>query len=170
MSNATLQASATSMPTVPTSFVTDVGTAIPALNILNVLGGVGIETTGSGNTVTISLDNSGQVVTQTIGAVTSQPTLITIFAPSIGIFVCRVVGYTNDASNLGVAYFIRSAIKSDGVTATIVASQAKDPFEDALLSAADANVSVTGNSVAVTVLGVAGYTIDWVLETTFTVS
>lgn len=41
-------------PTVATSYVTDSGTAIPALNILNVLGGEGIDTSGAGNTVTIS--------------------------------------------------------------------------------------------------------------------
>lgn len=44
-------------PTIPTSFVTDAGTATPALNILNVLGGANINTSGAGNTVTINLDN-----------------------------------------------------------------------------------------------------------------
>jgi hypothetical protein len=41
-------------PSIATSYVTNSGTAVPALNILNVVGGSGITTSGSGNTVTIT--------------------------------------------------------------------------------------------------------------------
>lgn len=41
-------------PSVPTSFVEDVGTATPAANILQIRGGIGITTTGGGNLVTIT--------------------------------------------------------------------------------------------------------------------
>lgn len=43
-----------SNPGIPSSFVEDVGVATPAANILNIVGGSGIQTTGAGNTVTIS--------------------------------------------------------------------------------------------------------------------
>ncbi len=41
-------------PSVPTSFTTDSGVAVPVANNLNVFGGEGIDTSGSGATVTIS--------------------------------------------------------------------------------------------------------------------
>ena len=41
-------------PQIPTSFITDSGTAIPILNVLEILGGEGIDTSASGNTITIS--------------------------------------------------------------------------------------------------------------------
>ena len=44
---------------IATSFVEDVGSASPAGGILNILGGVGITTSGSGNTITINATGTG---------------------------------------------------------------------------------------------------------------
>jgi len=54
--------------TIAYEYVTDSGTAVPSANSLNVLGGTGIETAGSGNTVTISvLDDVLEQVTTDSG-------------------------------------------------------------------------------------------------------
>ncbi len=55
MSQYNVKPTATNVPPdVATSYVTNSGTAIPAANVLNVLGANGINTTGTGNTITIN--------------------------------------------------------------------------------------------------------------------
>lgn len=44
-------------PSVPTQFTTDNGVAVPALNNLNVFGGVGSSTSGAGSTITINVES-----------------------------------------------------------------------------------------------------------------
>lgn len=54
-----LTASGPIPPNIPTSFVTDSGTATPNANILNVMGGNGAQTSGSGNTITVNVITDG---------------------------------------------------------------------------------------------------------------
>lgn len=56
-------------PTVATTYQEDSGTATPALNILNVLGGTGINTVGNGsNTITINAVGGGFKTVDVTGA------------------------------------------------------------------------------------------------------
>lgn len=57
-STLTVTFDATEVPTLATSYVSDSGSAVPAANILNVLGGTGIDTSGAGSTLTITFDSS----------------------------------------------------------------------------------------------------------------
>jgi hypothetical protein len=120
--NITLEAGAT----VATTYITDSGNATPAANQLNVLGGPGVTTTGSGNTVTINstvftdttattmaVDNgyfATAAGTYNLPATAAQGELITIVCDTAGAVVV-------DAPALN---FVRigSLITSSGGTAT----------------------------------------------------
>lgn len=53
------QGSGTLPSDVPTEFITNSGTAVPSLNVLEILGTGGITTTGSGNVITIGISGTG---------------------------------------------------------------------------------------------------------------
>ena len=154
------------MPTVPTSFVTDSGTATPALNILNVVtpggGTTGISTSGAGNTLTITLtDTSVSGTGQTIGAVTAD--IITFpLGATAGTYTFDInVASFEPTTPAGAGYGIVASVRTTGAAAVLVPNQAIDELEEAALIAADALVTVSGNNMIVRVTGVAGLTIDW---------
>jgi len=60
---------------VPTSFVTDAGTATPALNVLNVLGGNNIGTAGAANNLTINVNGTTDHAVQVGNATASLTSL-----------------------------------------------------------------------------------------------
>lgn len=72
-------ASLVAVPNVPTEFVEDSGTATPALNQLNILGGTGAYTTGAFDTVTIAVIGAGYYWQSVTSA--DNPVL---FTPSYG--------------------------------------------------------------------------------------
>lgn len=63
-----------SNPQIPTQFDTDDDSAIPIANVLEILGGAGIQTSGSGNTVTVSLVGGEAITNITVDAYTAPGT------------------------------------------------------------------------------------------------
>ncbi len=166
-------------PSVPTSFVTDVanntptgpGSAVPAANILQLLGrdtnqnnDNGIRTDSdpnNGNVVYVELTNR---LTGTVTTTDATPT--TIISVSLGAvpgtyYVSGdLVAYdVTDAA--GAAYSFSGAAITDGAVATEIATETKDIFEQVAMSAADFSIGVTGNTAFVSVVGIAGKVIDW---------
>jgi hypothetical protein len=155
-------------PTVPTSFQTDSGVAVPVADVLNIFGGSNIGTTGSGNTVTI---NFSYDCNQSITTTDATPTVITCFnlgsTPAVFTFSMRIAAFA-PALGKGAGYTTSTAARTDGVTATLISIAELDPFEDAAFAPADAVLGVSGNNIIVTVTGLAGTTINWHEQTLFT--
>lgn len=101
-------------PQIPTSFVTDSGTAVPLLNVLDILGGTGISTSASGNTIFISATggttniqtltgNSGGAVSPTAGNVNTKGTgsITIVGSPGTSTLTTQLTGLTNHAVLVG---------------------------------------------------------------------
>ena len=155
-------------PVIPTSFVTDSGTAVPAANILNILtndtssqNDNGIQDTGAGNTVTIFLTNrSTGLVT------TADATLTTIITLPLGAVAGTFYVYGNvqafdAATPSSGAYSYSGGFRTDGVTATELGTEVHDEFEDPALVTSDIFISASGNNVILQVQGVAATSINW---------
>lgn len=161
-------------PTVPTSFTTDSGIAVPAANNLNVFGidsivnnDNGIMTTGSGSTVNAVLTNRA---TGTVTTTDATPTTAITFSlgatPGVYYFRGSIVAY--DLTDVaGGAYDFSTGFRTDGATATELGTEYKDVFEEAAMATADFNVLASGNNLIVQVVGIAAKTIDWNAEISY---
>lgn len=158
-------------PTVATTYITDVNSpAIPAANILNVFGNDttansvnGIQTDGSSgsNTLTVQLTNRLQGTVTTTNA--TLTTIIT-FPLSASATVYAVFGniVARDVTDTaGAFYSIDTAVRTDGVTATEIATEYDTQLEDVAMTNADIFSNVSGNNLLIQVQGIAGKTINW---------
>ncbi len=158
-------------PTVATTYVTDVNSpAVPAANILNVLGGqtiadynLGLRTDGSsgGNILTVQLTNRATAVTITTDG--TPTTIITFALPAVAgtYYVYGNVQAFTSTGPAGGAYSFSGGYLTNGVAATELGTEFHDTFQSAALLASDIALSTSGNNVILTVTGVAGLTIDW---------
>ena len=158
-------------PVVPTSFVTDDGTAIPAANILNVNGGQTSDDNNNGIRIIANPDLSDnmevQLTNRITGVVTTSndtPTNIISFAlgavPGVYTFTGDITAF-DSTDGAGASYGLVSGIRTDGATATEIGSQFDTNFEELALVDAEVDVAVSGNNAIFTVTGIAATTIDW---------
>lgn len=164
-------------PSVPLQFNTDINSpSIPAANIENVIGSqvndnnvAGIQTDGSsgGNTITVELTNRLFGTATTSDAVTPI-TVYTFALPTDGtyLFTTQVVGY-DITSNLSAAYASYRTVRVTGGVAFLISAQTSFETEEAGLAAAVVSNGIIGNSVNLTVVGVAGQIIHWRALTTY---
>lgn len=160
-------------PTVPTSFVTDINSpAIPAANILNVLGNDttvnnanGIQTDGSSgsNTLTVQLTNRTRV-TATTSDGGGQVQTVNIFTPvaASGItFVVSITGYDAANNEMAGGELIGIGRRSGGGVTVVVGTNDTFVEKDPGLIATDYDIVTNGTLIQARFTGVAGRTINW---------
>lgn len=153
-------ASTNGTPT-PTTYVTNAGNAVPVANILNVLGAVGVTTSGAGGTITITSSGGLTGSGQTIGAVTVDLITINLGAVATTYTIEAKIAGFNSATPAGCGYNLICVARTTGAAASIVGVQDKYVAEDAALVACDANFIASGNTIIVRALGVVGLTVNW---------
>lgn len=160
-------------PSVPTSFVTDDGTAVPLANILivngldsseNNINGIiskgGVIGTGTSNDVDIVMTNRLQGNTTTVGSSTSP--MITFTPTIIGTYSieCRVAAY-NVTSTLGAGYSMFFAVRFDGVNSHLTDAEDVIDNEEGAMSSAGVSVTISGANILINGIGYALQTINW---------
>ena len=120
-------------PNIPTQFTTDSGIAVPAANNLNVFGGTGATTSGSGSTITITVINDGFTWSEQAVSFNAAPgngyfctaALTASLPSSIGLTIGNsIIIYVDTAStvtiqaNTGEFIQVGSSISASGGTAT----------------------------------------------------
>jgi len=151
---------------------TDSGNASPSSGNLNLItpggGTQGIMTTGSGNTITVTVTPSGLSGTgQTIGAVNSNIVTFALGAtPGTYTFDFNCAGF-DSATPGGVGYSLFATVRTTGAAGTLIGASTDIANEEAGYAGANAIVAVSGNNALVTVTGVAGKTINWAVNGTY---
>lgn len=161
-------------PSVPTSFQTQNGTAVPLANVLIVNGfdstenndnGIitkgGVVGTGTSNEVDVVLTNRATGAVTTVDA-TPTTSLTFNLGTTPGVFFIEGFVVAFDVTDVaGGAYSFVSGARTTGVAGIEIGTEFKDVLEEVAMTTADFNVSVSGNNFLITVIGIAGKTIDW---------
>jgi|SRR6185369_6447248 len=160
-------------PSVPTSFQTQDGTAVPAANILIIDGidstennsnGIitkgGVAGTGTANEVDIVITNRLQGTVTTVGLTTSP--IITFTPNVIGTYAIEVrIAAYNTTSTLGAGYSLFGTVRFDGVNSNLCGTPDKIVNEEGAMSSANSTLTVSGANILINGVGYAAQTINW---------
>lgn len=118
-----------------------------------------------------SIANQISGVATTVGAVTGDAITMALGAtPGTYQFNVRVAAFNPAAGGgpLSAGYELVYAFRTTGVASSLIGTAEKVVNEEAGLTAANVNAVASGNNMIVRVLGVAGKTINWKAELTYT--
>jgi len=172
-------------PTIPTSFVEQTGTAVPAANILIIdafdstennnngivtKGGVAAGDppgTGVSNEVSIYLTNRLQGAAPTAGHTTADLVTFNLGAvPGAYNFELKVIGF-NASTPAASGFTVLGTMRTNGIAATLVAIPDETVVEDVAMIDCDVDMVASGNNLIIRVTGVSGLIIDWNVVATY---
>jgi hypothetical protein len=155
-------------PNVPISFVTNAGTAVSALNVMNVLGVGGLTTSGAGNTISINFSgavfvwNDVTTATQTLAAqngyVTDRAGGVTYTLPNAAAFgeefiITGKLGLWSLAQNAGQQVVLANGSTTIGIAGSLTATNIGDSIKCVAITAGVNSVwrayEATGNLTVV---------------------
>lgn len=165
-------------PAVPTSFVTDVNSpSVPIANVENIIGGssivnttAGIRTDGSSgsNTITIQLTN---VQNDSVTTTDATPTILSTFTmpvvPAVQNYEYKISAF-NATDLLGSIYLVIAGARTTGAAASSLNTADITSIEEGAMSACIVAFGTAGNTVTITVTGIAGKTIRWSSQLRYT--
>lgn len=169
-----------SPPNVPTSFVTDSGTVIPALNVVNINGGSTTSNVDNGIRVIANPTGSNnevvQITNRIIGTGTTHDgtTTVVLYTFPLGaipgdyLFSNWITVYDQTAA-LGASYVTYSAVRTNGVNGTLIGSNVPLESEEGALSGLviTSATSFSGNTYSISVKGIVNDTINYKVVTTY---
>lgn len=166
-------------PTVATSYVTENGTAIPSGNVLQVNADfisddftAGITTQAEpnlSNNLEIVLTNRLAGTATSINGSTEQLIGFSLGASAAVFRFDFTVTGRDTGSGDGVGYTVFGSAKTDGATATIIATPFIDNDEDSSLLTSSVSFTAASNTVSLNVTGVTGRTINYKSVATYVV-
>lgn len=166
-------------PNIPTSFVTDSGTVIPALNVVNINGGYVITNNTNGIQVIANPSGSNNEVVQLtnrfqVSATYSDMATHVLYSQPLGavpgmyLFKFDLVCF-NNTSNLGSAYSIENPIRTTGAAPiAIIPADIYEPEEGAMSGLVVTSGVAAPNNFFVSVTGYDASKLNWNLTGTYT--
>lgn len=149
-------------PNVATSYVTNDGTSIPAGNVLNVLGGSGIETYSDpnlGDNLFIKIQNSTTNTGQTVNNQTINLSTIDCSAAGTYFFTTQISAFTTGGNGAGGQLFTTAI--SNGASLTVIDDTDAIAHRTSALPDINYEIVGSGTDAILQVTGQNTFTIDW---------